>query len=280
MLPPESILIAGCGDVGNALGRRLLAAGCRVYGLRRDTTRLAAGIEPLRVDLDDLDGFAPPPALDAVVYTATPDRGDEQGYRRRYIDGQRNLHGALAGAGVAPSRWLFVSSTAVYAQQAGEWVDEHSPTEPRRFNGRCLLEAERFAAGAAALTTSVRFGGIYGPGRNRLIETVRAGGACRETPPLWTNRIHRDDCAGVLHHLLRLPAPAPLYVGVDCEPAPQCVVMDWLAQRLGVARPPRAAHGDGPLRAGKRCSSARLRESGYNFLYPSFREGYAAVIDA
>ena len=277
-MTPRTVLIAGCGDVGNALGARLLADGVEVHGLRRNVTRLAAGIRPLAADLSVLAGFAAP-AVDAVVYAATPDHGDDEGYRRSYVLGQRNLKAALERVGVTPARWLFVSSTGVYAQGDGEWVDEDSPTAPGRYSGRRLLEGERAAAEAAAIGVSIRFGGIYGPGRNRLIERVRDGGLCHETPPLWTNRIHRDDCAGVLRHLLRLPSPAPVYVGVDHEPAPQCAVMDWLATRLGVARPQRAAHDDAPTCSGKRCSSVRLQASGYCFI-PSYREGYAAVLDA
>ena len=239
-MTPRTVLIAGCGDVGNALGTTLLADGVVVHGLRRTVSRLAHGILPLAADLADLAGFSPP-AVDAVVYTATPDHGDDEGYLRSYVRGQQQLRAALEQAGVEPARWIFASSTGVYGQDDGEWVDEESPTEPARFAGRRLLEAETVAARAAPVGISVRFGGIYGPGRNRLIDTVRAGGACRATPPLWTNRIHRDDCAGVLRHLLMLPSPAAVYVAVDREPAPQCEVMDWLAARLGVARPPR--HG-------------------------------------
>ena len=227
MTPPR-VLIAGCGDVGNALGRLLLADGCTVYGLRRDVSGLAAGLVPVAADLAQPAAASLPAALDAVVYTAAADEGSDEAYRRAYVDGQRRLHDALSATGARPSRWIFVSSTGVYAQADGETVDVDSPAEAE--------------------------------------------------PPLWTNRIHRDDCAGVLRHLLALPAPAPVYVGVDCEPAPQCEVMDWLAERLGVARPPRAAVGDGPARGSKRCSNARLLASGYRFLYPSFREGYAAVL--
>ena len=119
----------------------------------------------------------------------------------------------------------------------------------------------------------VRFAGIYGPGRTRLIERVRAGDPCSAA---YANRIHRDDCAGVLRHLLRLERPLPLYLAADGEPATQCAVMTWMAERLGLPAPPSADAGDGNL--GKRCRNARLAASGYEFEYPSFREGYGAII--
>ena len=119
----------------------------------------------------------------------------------------------------------------------------------------------------------MRFAGIYGPGRTRLVERVRAGDPCSAA---YTNRIHRDDCAGVLRHLLRLERPLPLYLAADREPATQCAVMTWMAERLGLPAPSIADAGDGSL--GKRCRNARLVSSGYEFEYPSFREGYDAVI--
>ena len=277
---PSRVLIAGCGDVGNALGVLLLADGASVYGMRRDVARLAPGIVPLAADLADLSSFDAPENLDAVVYAAAPDRGDDTAYLAAYVNGQRNLLDALARGGVTPSRWLFASSTGVYAQSQGEWVDEDSPAEAATFSGRRLREGEELAAAAASGAVSVRFGGIYGPGRNWLIETVRGGGACRAEPPLYTNRIHRDDCAGVLRHLLQIEQPAPVYVAVDCEPASQCEVMDWLGERLGVPQPPRVTGGIGLARGSKRCRNTRLLESGYVFRYPGYREGYAAVLDA
>ena len=102
---------------------------------------------------------------------------------------------------------------------------------------------------------------------------MRAGDACGAA---YTNRIHRDDCAGILHHLLRLDRPLPLYLGADHEPATQCSVMDWIAGRLGLPAPARS--GSDAAVAGKRCRNARLVASGYAFEYPGFRDGYGAMI--
>jgi nucleoside-diphosphate-sugar epimerase len=128
----------------------------------------------------------------------------------------------------------------------------------------------------------VRFGGIYGPRRTGLLERVRKGRAVyREHPPHYTNRIHLADCAGVLRHVLALPDPASLYLGVDSEPVEERTVMTWLAGALG-APPPRAAssgeQSDEP-RGNKRCRNERLVSSGYGLAYPSFREGYRALIE-
>jgi nucleoside-diphosphate-sugar epimerase len=215
--------------------------------------------------------------FDALVYAAAADRSSEEAYRAAYVDGLRNALDAIGACGHPPRRVLFTSSTAVYAQQAGEWIDEESPTEPRHFNGLRMLEAERVLLGSGLRATALRLGGIYGPGRTRLVESVRRGRAPAR-PGRYTNRIHRDDAAGALRHLLGLALAgeplAPLYVGVDDEPADEATVVEWLAARLGVPAPVVSTAQP----SNKRCCNARLRATGYRFRYPSFREGYGALL--
>lgn len=277
------VLVAGCGYVGTALGRELAARGDRVFGLRRDPSRLPREIVPVAADLADPRTLAALPDADAVVYAASAGEHSEAAYRAAYVDGLANLIAALAAGGRAPRRLLFVSSTAVYAQESGEWVDEESPAEPEHWSGRILLEAEALARRCAPEAVVVRCGGIYGPGRTRLVDRARRGATYPAGAPRWTNRIHRDDCAGVLAHLLRLPNPEPLYLGVDDEPASLEEVLRWLAARVGAPEPCAVAASDDDARherSNKRCSNARLRASGYAFRFPTFREGYAALIGA
>jgi nucleoside-diphosphate-sugar epimerase len=276
-------LIAGCGYVGAALGALLSAEGHTVYGLRRRALRLPPGVEPLEVDLGVPASLARlPGALDFIFYLASPGGAEDALYRSAYVDGQRNLYEALARQGQQPRRVLFASSTAVYGQRDGEWVDESSPTEPVDFRGERLLEAERLLASSPFPGVAVRFGGIYGPRRGGLVAQVRAGRAVIRTgPPHYTNRIHRDDCAGVLRHLSRIEAPESVYLGVDCEPADESAVLRWLAGALGAAEPRSAAAGEAhgrERRTSKRCRNDRLLASGYDFLHPTFREGYRKIV--
>lgn len=267
------LLIAGCGDLGQRLAHRLAPGQWHITGLRRRPERLAPGIEGLAADLADPVTLAPlaTERFDAVVFQATPSAREPDAYYRTYVQGLANLLER-----VQPERLLFVSSTAVYGQQHGEWVDEQSPTRPAAFNGQILLEAEQLASQCGGI--AVRFSGIYGPGRERLIEGVRKGRLrCRQRPPEWTNRIHADDCAGVLAHLLTLPEPAQRYCASDNQPATRCEVLDWLADRLAVARPGREPAQDGAGQ-GKRVDNRRLRASGYHFAYPDFRHGYGALL--
>jgi nucleoside-diphosphate-sugar epimerase len=284
------VLVAGCGYVGRALAEALAAQGHEVFALRRSDGPWPAGARGVRADLADPASLAAlPPGLDAVVYAAAADGFDDAAYRAAYVDGPRNLVDALRRAGQPLGRFLFTSSTAVYAQQGGEWVDESSPTEPEGFSGRRLRQGEAVVHGAPWPGVVLRLGGIYGPGRTRLVESVRSGRArLRPGPPLYTNRIHRDDCAGALAHLLALPRPDPVYVGVDREPADEADVLRWMASRLGVPAPAvsedhaEIAAGGAPrrVRGSKRCSSARLAASGYALRFPTYREGYAALIEA
>jgi nucleoside-diphosphate-sugar epimerase len=279
------VLIAGCGDVGIELGVRLVGDGHSVWGLRRDCDTLPPGISRFPADLTQPETLhALPSALDVVVYTAAPSSSSAETYQATYVDGVRHLLTALATQGHKLQRFIFTSSTGVYAQQSGEWVDETSPTAPVHFSGRALLIAEQTVLRSGFPAIVVRFGGIYGPGRTRLIDSVRRGTAeCTDGPPVYTNRIHRDDCAGVLQHVMQLVQPNSVYVAVDNEPAEQNTVLRWLALQLGLPPPRTVPAGNADVRghrSNKRCRNAKLVETGYVFRYPTFREGYHALLTA
>ena len=282
MSDSPSLLIAGCGDVGSRLAQQMLQAGWTVHGLRRQVTALPAGVLPVAGDLEQP---ACPPAwpqgpLDYLVYCVAASRHDEAGYRAAYVEGLRHVLGWLAGHGQKPRRLLFVSSSGVYGQRDGEWIDETSPAEAESFSGSVMLEAERIALGSGIPATLVRLTGIYGPGREWLLKQVRMGYRVVSEPPLYANRIHVDDCAGLLVHLLKADADGvaleDCYIGVDDAPAPLHEVVGWLRERMGVTE---WVEESTVRRSGsKRCSNARARALGWAPRYPSFREGYAAIL--
>ena len=275
------VLIAGCGDVGTALGLALGQRGHEVFGARRTAHSLPAPLRPVPVDLTDARAVERAvPVVDIVVYAVAAGSRDEEAYRRAYVDGVSTLLDVLEARAERPRRVLFVSSTSVYGERGGEWIDETAPLAPRGFAGASLVAGERRMLASPIPATVVRFAGIYGPGRGWMIKRARAGARCAGDPPKFTNRIHRDDCAGVLAHLIELDDRCEdVYVGVDDAPVEECEVLEWLAARLD-APAPRRVRGDGAVSqaSGKRCSNARLRASGYRFHYPTFREGYAAVL--
>ena len=277
-----NILIAGCGYVGTALGVRLAAEGHGVWGLRRHPDGLPDGVRPLAADLSDASTLRLLPRdLDVVYYTAGAADRTEAAYRSAYVDGPRHLLEALQRQGQRPRRVLFTSSTGVYAQDGGEWVDENSPAAAvaSPAAGSCWRVSGFFWT-AAFPATVVRLAGIYGPERTRLVDSLRQGGATyRENPPSYLNLIHRDDCAGALRHLATAARPASLYIGVDYQPVDRGTLLRWLSGLLNTPPPRLVADADG-RRRNKRCRNARLVASGYAFHYPTFKHGYSAIARA
>lgn len=275
-------LIIGCGDVGKALGQQLLDAGQRVIGVRRNVSGLEdSGIEPLALDIHADGAASTLPDANIVVYVVSADRFEEDAYRAAYPDGLKTVLAEFSRRETPPDHVFFVSSTSVYAQHQGEVVDESSETAPSGFSGNLMRQAEQSLIHHELPGSVVRFSGIYGPGRDRLIRQVSEGRIVASGPPMYSNRIHRDDCAGVLAHLIGLKmAGKPiqeLYLGTDCEPAPLHDVMTWLAAKLKVTSTETI---QSPLRrrSSKRCDNSRLLESGYRFRYPTYREGYTHVL--
>ena len=275
------VLIAGCGDVGTALGLLLCDRGDEVFGARRSAYRLPPPLRPVSLDVTDRgEAERTIPGVDVMVYAVAAGRRDEGAYRRAYVDGVSVLLDVLEARTEAPRRVFFVSSTSVYGEVGGAWVDETTLIAPRGFAGESLAAGERRMLASPIPATVVRFAGIYGPGRGWMIERARAGASCTGDPPKFTNRIHRDDCAGVLAHLIAREEIEDAYIGVDDAPVEECEVLEWLAARLGAPAPRRirSVESGATPGSGKRCSNARLRATGYRFRYPTWREGYAAVL--
>ena len=276
------VVIVGCGALGSLLGERLAAAGHEVWGVRRTVAALPPVIRPVTADLRlpaELEAL--PEGIDYLVYTASAGGFEEASYFAAYVEGPAHVLALLARRGERPRRLLFTSSTAVYGQVGGEWVDEDSPTEPAGFSGRCLLEGEALFRDSPFPATVVRLTGLYGPGPGRLIAMLRAGAATIPSgPPQYTNRIHRIDAARLLHHLMELAAPADRYLGVDTEPTEIATLYGWLADALALPPPPVAGAGH-PVRGGnKRCRNDRIVATGFTYRYPTFRDGYGAIVAA
>lgn len=273
------ILLVGAGDVGLRAARELLAQGDEVWALRRHP----AAVEHERLhwfaaDLgepDTLRGL--PGGLTHVAWAAAPDARNPQAYARVFTDGMKHVFGALDCA--ALQRVVFVSSSAVYGEHGGGRVDEDTPPAPHGHNGRILLEAEQWLRDQGLPAAALRLAGIYGPGRTQLLDRLRAGQARAPIdPPHWANRIHVDDAAAALAHLLTLADAQPVYIGCDDTPLPLHELYAYLAGLLGAAAP---APGPAPAGVGsKRLDNARLKSSGYALRWPDSRAGYAALINA
>ncbi|WEL20476.1 SDR family oxidoreductase [Halorhabdus sp. BNX81] len=287
------VAILGCGYVGCELARQLGEAGHHVVGVRRSDAGLAAveeaGAEPVRADVTDADSLESVPDAEWVVFAASAGGRDADAARETYVEGLRTAIDHFAGRDNAPDRFVYTSSTGVYGDHDGEWVDEETPLDPGDERTEILAEAERLARErppAGIDGTVARFGGLYGPDRYRLQRyldgPVTAG---------VLNMVHRDDAAGAVRFLLSTDRGRGELVNVvDDEPVEKWGFADWLAEQCDVEFPPkqtveqRLADVDRAstrrrIRSSKRVSNDRLRADGYEFAFPTYREGYRAAID-
>lgn len=286
------VAILGCGYVGLELARQL-ADDHDVVGVRRSAEGIAAvretGADGVRADVTDPDDLARVPSADVVVFAASSGGRGAEAAREVYVEGLRTTIDAFASRASPPDRLLYTSSTGVYGDHGGDWVDETTPIEPTTEKTRVLAEAETVASEYAAERgidgSVVRFAGLYGPGRYRLERylegPVTAG---------YLNMIHRADAAGVLRFLIEADVSEEVVLAVDDEPVDRHEFADWLANECGVERPPkqstaeRLAEADlSPaaerrVRTEKRCANDPLHELGYDFAYPTYREGYRAAV--
>ncbi len=273
----EKVLILGCGDLGQRLAQQLDQNTYQITGIRRNCPPDLPHLRYLTCDARDTAALSAvlQENFSSIVITTTPDERSETGYHQAYVIICQNLIRALGALQLHPRLIIFVSSTAVYAQNDGSWVDERSPTLPAGYSGQQLLDAERIVSTSKFPSTIVRFSGIYGPGRHRLIEQVIQGRA--SASPNYTNRIHVDDCAGFLAHLIDLQAPlAPIYIGTDSAPTPMIEIVSWIAAELGVNK--FLSDSATIERGNKQLNNQLMLSSGYKLRYADFRAGYSRIL--
>ncbi len=283
------VLILGCGYVGIEVARRLAILGHGVFGLQRSATGSeklrAAGIEPLAGDITkpaDLELL--PRDFDWVVNCASSGGGDAADYRALYLEGTKNLVRWLGAC--PPKKYVYTSSTGVYAQDGGETVTEESPAEPEAEISRILRETELVLMESVRAqefpALILRVAGIYGPGRGYFFRQFVKGEARIEGDgSRIINMIHRDDVAGCVVAALERGEHGEIYNAVDDEPVTQLEFFKWLSRTLGKPMPPtNTPDPKMPRRrpgTSKRVSNAKLKtELGYQFKFPTFREGYAS----
>lgn len=281
--PSEKIALLGFGDIA----RRLLPhlSGYDVSAVKRSPIETGANL--VLADCRDQQQMNAlmEQKFDVVVMSFVPTQYDDQGYKEGYVDTVRTVIQALQQQAYQPRLLIFVSSSGVYGQSDSSWVDEASPTEPKGYSGKRMLEAEALIAESGFAYSNVRFSGIYGPGRRRLIEQVVAGQGSPKEPPLYSNRIHAEDAAAILAHLIerqKMTKIAPCYLATDCEPVPLHEVKEGIAEMLGLPKEHLQEVDQVPgrmQRSSKRCSNKLLLDSGYQFRYPTFKEGYKSVIE-
>ncbi len=268
----RSVLIAGRGYIGTALAEKLKSLGWDVDGICRSVKNSPSLFNPIYQDLTQ--SFKLSKKYSYIFYLASADSHDAKSYDQAYRIGVLNLLNALTSFS-KPKRFVFVSSTSVYSQCDGEWIDEFSSVSCEGFTRQALLSGEKLVLESDLPSVVVRFSGIYGPGRMRFREEVLSKKKGLIEPDFFTNRIHRDDCVGSLVHLMEKAREGGIYIASDCEPARHNDIVKWLCKQAHTepSHLPSAAEASFH-RGNKRCSNKKLVESGYKFIHPSFKSGY------
>lgn len=271
-------LILGCGYLGRRVATRWLAEGKRVAALtRRDAGTLRGiGVEPILGDVLASEPIAFPPAIDTILYAVGLDRSSNASMRQVYVSGLEHVLDTLP----ASDRFIYVSSTGVYGQGDGGWVDETSATEPTENSGKVVLEAEQLLRSRRPDAIILRFAGIYGPQRLLRQQAILAGTPLVGDAGRWLNLIHIDDGVGAVLAVESQGAVGGVYNIADDEPASRRDFYTLLAELLGA--PP--ARFDVQAEVGqtnRRVSNARAKRAlGWQPGYPSFRQGLPAAVNA
>lgn len=291
----ERVVILGCGYVGLELGRRLQDS-YDVVGVRRSEQGIeaieAAGFTGVQADLTEPETLAAVPDADVVVFAASSGGRGADAARAVYVDGQRAALEHFRERSTVPDRYLYTSSTGVYGDHGGDWVDEESALNPGTEKTRALVEAEQIALEVARAFgidgTVARLGAVYGPDRYRIERYTE-----RPVTEGYLNLTHRADAAGALTFFLQENvARDEVVLVVDDEPVSKWELADWLAAQRGVdppAKRTKAQRLEDPdlstaarrrIRADKRCRNDKLRALGYELTFPTFRDGFREAVEA
>lgn len=289
------IIILGCGYVGIELGRQLAAAGHSVIGVRRSADGLDAvrdaGLDAVQADVTEPTSLESIPDGDAIVYAVSSGGRGAANARDAYVEGLRTTVSHFGDRSDPPDRLIYTSSTGVYGDHDGEWVDESTPVSEETARQQILVEAERIAIDGAASQgiagTVARYAGLYGPSRYRVDRYLT-----RPVTDSYLNLVHRADAAGAVRYLLETDSLRDdIVLVVDNEPVTKWEFADWLAGQLGRTPPEKQSIADRlsnvtdesrrrRIAANKRCSNEKLRSLGYEYAYPTYREGYQPAIAA
>jgi nucleoside-diphosphate-sugar epimerase len=267
------VLIVGCGYIGTAAAKLFRDQGWDVTAWTHSGELADPDLFIARnaVDLRQLEEVRRNSfECDVVAHCASSRGGEASEYRRLYLDGVANLAATFPRA-----RLIFTSSTSVYPQRDGNWVDENSPAEPTSEKGKILREAEEIVLRREGIV--LRLAGIYGPGRSFLLQSVMNSTASISDAGRYVNQIHRDDVASAICLVAgtKLISPPRILNVVDNAPAPRREILIWLSLELGkplseLPGPIQQKRGD----SNKRVRNDRLRALGWFALFPTFKEGF------
>ncbi|WP_165067573.1 NAD-dependent epimerase/dehydratase family protein [Paludisphaera rhizosphaerae] len=282
-----SLLVVGCGYLGRRVARMYVDRGETVFGTTRSaegaSSLEAIGVRPVVGDV--LDPSLVLPSVDRVLYCVGYDRDAGPSKRSVYVDGLRNVLERLP-QGV--SRLVYISSTSVYGNDDGGWVDEETPAVPITEAGRICLDAEHalteWAGRSGVSTVVVRCSGLYGPGRIIRRTLIARGEPIPGDPERTLSLIHIDDAARASAAALDAPSPGPLYLASDDRPLPRREYYRVVADCLNAPVPTYVPPVPGSPEAARdvvdrRISNHRIKdELGLALRYPDVTMGVPAAL--
>jgi len=279
-------LVVGCGYLGKRVAALWRAHDPDVFVVTRSAERAEemeqSGFQPLIGDITDPTSLPRLPDVDAALFAVGFDRTSNYSINELYVNGLRNT---LAAAGEV-GRWVHISSTGVYSQNTGEWVDEASEAVPVRPGGRASLEAEQLLAASVVADRAVilRLAGIYGPDRVPNRQALLAGEPIKTPANGYLNLIHVDDAAQIVVAAVTQIEPPQLLLVSDGSPVLRRTYYETVAAILDApaptfAEPDPDAPATSRALADKRVCNDRLVASlEYQFCYPSYREGLHSIL--
>lgn len=279
-------VILGYGFTAQSIDRALTHGGYETVGVRRDWSgKQSENVHsrPVEANITRPETFERLPADAEVIVNCVSAgvRGEPERYRTVYYEGARRLLDWLGNQ--SPELVLWTSSSSVYGNRGGEWVDERSRIDPGSEAAEILAETERIYRRAAdrGLTTMIfRVSGIYGPGRDRVLRRFRS----RSSPldprkaHYYMNMVHRTDIGRAVASATEDPQDGETFNIVDNEPVLRREVYRWLAEQLG-QNAPKLPTGSSPDFYNKRVSNGKFtRTFDFEWEYPTFHEGYRQLL--
>lgn len=280
-------LVVGCGYLGSRVAQRWASSGDETFVLTRSPARAhqlaQLGLQPLVGDVTEPGSLPALPEVDTLLWSVGHDRQASQSIHEVYVDGLRNLLEVLPGL---THRIIYISSTGVYGECDGSWVDESSPCRPQRAGGAACWAAEQLLLNSpwASRTVVLRLAGIYGPRRLPRLKQLQAGEPLATAPAGLLNLIHVDDAAQAVMRAAAAQLHLPrCYLIADGNPVPRHAFYKELARLFQTPEPVFGTISDerGERRGSrghKRVANTRmLAELGVVLAYPSYRAGLATL---
>ena len=278
-------LIIGCGYLGRRLARHWLDAGEVVFATTRNEERAdefqEEGMRPVLFDVTQPSNELP--AAETVVFAVGFDRSTGHSIQEVYVDGLRSTLDCLTND---VRRFIYISSTGVYGQTDGGWVDESSACAPNRDGGKACLAAEHLLRERLGdKVTVLRLAGIYGPDRLPQVATLKRAEPLKVAADAYLNLIHVDDAVRIVAACDSVETPPHLLCVSDGQPILRGDFYGYLAKLINAKPPVFEPPAEGSSRAerargSKRISNAKLIETlASKFLFPTYKEGLRSIVE-